>query len=337
MDQGVQEALRDPKTASPAATRLPDDGQQPETAPGSPTSRSPDAIWVATDEFGDSLPPHATMRLGTVRFRQQDEVTDIAYSIDGKTIATLDENEVLLWDAATGRLKQRLKPSNPPPGFRPVSLAFSPNGHEIAVSGGMGVIIIWDLETGVELVRIESEHQRIPFRDTDLSYSPDGRRLAVTAGGSAAVYDTISGDKLHSLTIPDHRAAFSGIAWSPDGKHIVAGILKPSAVAWNAESGAVVRTFQTGKERAFTRDVQISDDGLSLYASSGGSVYEWDFESGRLLREIETGGDFIVRFYVDRNAEQLIAGCQDGITRIWDLWEDLVSSPIISFLVAKIS
>src|SRR5262249_32300755 len=76
----------------------PPPGPRQEPGPG------PDLQPLA-DLHGDPLPARAVVRLGTTRFRHGAGVAALAYSPDGKRLATADWNNLLvrLWDAATGR------------------------------------------------------------------------------------------------------------------------------------------------------------------------------------------------------------------------------------------
>ena len=56
------------------------------------------------DRSGDPLPPGATMRLGTVRFRQAPFIKHIVYSPDGQSVITDNESRQLqIWDARDGK------------------------------------------------------------------------------------------------------------------------------------------------------------------------------------------------------------------------------------------
>src|SRR4051794_7715555 len=62
-----------------------------------------------TDRHGDPLPDGALARVGSTRLRHASAVGGLAFSPDGKVIATGGYDEAMyLWDAGTGRELRRL-------------------------------------------------------------------------------------------------------------------------------------------------------------------------------------------------------------------------------------
>ena len=73
-----------------------------------------------------------------------EDVYSVAYSPDGRWLASASWHEVILWDTATRKEVRRLG------GFRGLiwSVAWSPDGRLLAVGGGradFGLIELWDM------------------------------------------------------------------------------------------------------------------------------------------------------------------------------------------------
>src|SRR5262249_22273965 len=116
-----------------------------------------------TDRHGDPLPPGATARLGTVRFRS---VGWFRFSPDGKALAALDRPVLRLVDVTTG--KERHQFQGPPGGYAGAP-AFSPRGRRLAAVDGRGTLFLWETATGKEVRRFP-----VPVRSflTERAFSP---------------------------------------------------------------------------------------------------------------------------------------------------------------------
>src|SRR5262249_39269018 len=104
---------------APLAAARPDPpkGQEKPAAPAPPT-----------DLYGDPLPAGAVAGMGTVRLRQGGDILFIAFSPDGKTLASAGRGGLRLWDVATGKEIRRFE------GHRAevYCVAFSPDGKTLA-------------------------------------------------------------------------------------------------------------------------------------------------------------------------------------------------------------
>src|SRR5262249_12046950 len=123
-----------------------------------------------TDKHGDPLPSGAVARLGTLRFRHWAPVGDVAYSSDGKQLATAGtvDQQVRLWDATTGGLLASV------PGHHRV--VFTANGQRLFYAGGNTKAEAKFLD--IPRLR-EEESPIIAVNSKCLALSPDGRSVAL--------------------------------------------------------------------------------------------------------------------------------------------------------------
>src|SRR5262249_4378159 len=83
----------------------------------------------------EPLPKEALRRLGTMRFRQatlEGDVTGLAFSADGKTLASAWDGAVRLWDTKTGEQRATFRS---PKGWVSAA-ALSPDGKQLAIASG---------------------------------------------------------------------------------------------------------------------------------------------------------------------------------------------------------
>jgi WD40 repeat protein/tRNA A-37 threonylcarbamoyl transferase component Bud32 len=159
----------------------------------------------------------------------------VAFSPDGKRLATAKGRGVQVWDTSTGRPLLGFKVS----GDAPVSaLAFSPNGARLATAAGRAAHL-WNARTGDRLVEFQG-HREVEGQAagvTSLAFSPDGTRLATGgADKTARVWNTRTGNTL--LELKGHAGAVTGVAFSPDGRRLATVSSDGTARLWLAWDGS---------------------------------------------------------------------------------------------------
>src|SRR5262249_9071887 len=151
----------------------------------------------------------------------KDPFVSVAFSADSKRLVTAGgDSTARVWDAATGALQLEL--NKYPTEIK--CAAFSPDGTQIATGSVGGVVIVWDARTGKGLREWEAEGARVAF-------SPDGTRILTGSGShpgdtwlnqqeGVRVWDARTGTLL--LDAKGAMGGYCGLAFSPDGKRIVA-------------------------------------------------------------------------------------------------------------------
>ncbi|HEY0380076.1 MAG TPA: TIR domain-containing protein [Pyrinomonadaceae bacterium] len=249
------------------------------------------------------------------------EITSLAYSPDGKTLAAgscakieksdagqeCRQDEIRLWNLDTGQLVSQPLTGH---GAFIKMLAFSPDG-KILASGGGETIILWDAGTRQMLGKITSGH---PFESANLlvagvqtiAFSPDGKTLVSGGCGKlerragqpnnlCVVGDLRFWDVATRQMIGDPLAAHTdqviSLAFSPDGKTLVsaAGTYDDAVKLWDVATRQKIGRDLTGYDTDMVKMI-FSPDGKTLVtaATMQGenktyNIFLWDLDKRQLI------------------------------------------------------
>jgi WD40 repeat protein len=214
----------------------------------------------------------------------------------------------------------------------PRSLAFSPDGKQLASGHQYGSVRLWDVDGILEgkeesMEPLKPGAKRRAFVHTDISigavsivslaFSPDRKRLA--AGSEdyrITILDTASGKVLRSFV--GHQAAVVALAFSPDGKRLASASHDRSVKIWDTSSGKELLTL--GVHAGPVHAVAYSPDGKSIAtAIDNAHIRLWDATTGKALRTLEGQQGEVLSLAFSPDGKQLVAGYSESVVSQWDL------------------
>jgi WD40 repeat protein len=289
--------------------------------------------------------PDATVRLWDLESGKEAIPTPIrtpalAFSPDGKTLASAEPGGVVLWsvDKLLASPPPRPEPKRDYAGqpvapeevavLKPEAEAwaiwFAADGH-ILITPFRNRLVLWDYPALTRRAVLGDEDPGLGF----LAQTRDGRRIVSGAGRVLYMHDVVS-RKLEAVFRSQYRAnelgatAFDGCALSPDGSAlaIVVSAWPPTDKdrdyelhVWDVATGTETRVIaRKGRVRALA----YSADGRVLAVGEDDGIRLWDSTEWKERRWLGVKA-LPLRLAFSPDVKLLAAGCLDNTVKCWDV------------------
>ena len=311
---------------------------------------SPDSSMIAVGGYAVKLYDVDTGK--QIGFHSASPIS-VAFSPDGKTLASATYTQIYLWDIDSAK---PLKTINIKGRDEVKSVAISPDGRTFASGGFDECVTLWDAETGIlkerftfdtgvvntvafspdgntlavgtdgviDLLNIGTSHKKsIPIehlgRVLSLNFSPDGNTIACAGDNSlVTLIDTATHEQKAELT--GHKGQVNRVVFNPSGTLLASGGDDKQMILWDTDTGAKVYS-------SVIHDSKVEGEVWSLAFSPDGNTLAIGGRYGRIvLKDINTYKhraiwDSVreisdIAYSID--GENIITASADGL-HLWDV------------------
>ena len=198
-------------------------------------------------------------------------VDAVRLSADGRIAATqVGRGNVMIWDARTGELRQRL-------GRDGGLYLLSPDGR-FALTRCDGAIQLWDTATGACRWEVHGVDGALPA-----AVSADSRTMAMAGSCGTRVrpwedigiWDLGTGREIRTLT--GHTRRVQSLSWSGDSRQLLSGGGDGTARLWELDSGRCLRTFPS--TASWNQEVFLDPDSGYAVTADEDMVRWWTLPS----------------------------------------------------------
>ena len=214
---------------------------------------------------GDAEFPHQFL------FGHTSRALAVAFSFDGKWLASGGANEILVWEIGvdepmyiltghTGKVKD---------------LAFRSNGNLVSASLD-GTVRLWNIETEEEIRAFDGHVGQV----TSVDFNSNGSRIVSgSRDRTLKLWEADTGALI--ATLEGHTDVVWSVAFSPDGGTIASGSEDGTIRLWNASDGSQLRSL-TGHTQGVLSAAFHPDGNLIASGARDGTVRLWDINPAAL-------------------------------------------------------
>jgi DNA-binding beta-propeller fold protein YncE len=192
------------------------------------------------------------------------------------------------------------------------SLAFSPDGKQLASASFDHSVRLWDVQSHAT---IKEYHHHSDFIYA-VAFHPNGKQLvSASKDRTVQLFDVQSGKS--AFTFSGMNEDVMAVAFHPDGKSVISSGFETAIYWWNAQTGEKIKT--QGGHGVAVHELAFSKDGkLAVSAGADRTVRVWDGTAGTAVKVIPVGS-VTYALAISPSGKLIASGSFDGLVRVWDV------------------
>ena len=257
-------------------------------------------------------------------------IFNIAFSPDGRTLATSNKRHFQLWDTHLWLRRQKAYPS----GDFYYALEFSPDSRTLAIANTGQETQLWNIQSGQHIHTLvdinDVQGTNIQFSPTEprLSFSPDGKTLATIALERnnrkveiIKLWNTDKGELQTTLVEENQELTdpVSSVRFSADGNSLISVNRDGTGREWNIETGEDITLFGDVEYGEFYLPPFLIDKTSLINVTPDGTVQMWNTETGKIRLILKGYGNAINSAVLSADGTTLITAHGSQGLRLWDM------------------
>lgn len=259
------------------------------------------------------LAPSEGKREAECILKMQDvyRVGAVAWSPDGRQIASISDESTKMWDTESGNLLRSI----PYPGglVSAGTVSRSPDSTRI-VSGPYDTADeytakVWDVMTGNCLHTL---HQG--YMVNTAAWSPDSRLILTYDGSTVRSWDPNTGSLIKSAA-PDGYT----LSWAPDSVRFATGTVIYRVIIWNVANISQIALLDVNRA-CESYSLAWSPHGTKLAVPSNGHTAKiWDTKTLNCIQTCEGHTDEVVSVAWLPDTSYILTGSRDRTAKVWEV------------------